>query len=116
MYLYVIRRETMLLSNGLAWAITVLTVVLLVLAIYNSYLFRKGDLVRHAIQRVTIASSVGGIVMLEIQLLGTYGQGLDQTLVFAIETVTAIVAVAILAIFGGSLLARAKSFDDASYK
>lgn len=112
MYLYVLRSELMQISVGLAWAITVLTVVLAVLAIYNTYLFRKSDVVRHAFQRVTLAGSVGGIVLLEIQLLATFGQGLDPTLVTTIETVTAIVAVAILVVFGGSLLVRARGVED----
>ena len=112
MYLYVIGHELMLLSAGIAWALTILTIVLAVLAVYNTYLFRKSDPVRHAFQRVTLSASIGGIVMLEIQLLATFGGGLDPTLVIAIETVTAIVAVAILVIFGGSLLAKARNVED----
>ena len=112
MYLYVIGRELMVVSAGVAWAITVFTVVLAVLAVYNTYLFRKGDLVRHAFQRVTLAGSVGGIVMLEIQLLATFGQGLDPALVVGIETVTAIAAAALLVVFGASLLVRANSVED----
>ena len=112
MYLYVIGHELMLLSAGIAWALTILTIVLAVLAIYNTYLFRKSDPVRHAFQRVTLASSIGGIVMLEIQLLATFGQGLDPSLVVGIETVTAIVAIALLVIFGGGLLVRANGVED----
>ncbi|MDO4798805.1 MAG: hypothetical protein Q4A01_12390 [Coriobacteriales bacterium] len=109
MYLYVIGRELMQLSVGLAWALTILVVVLAVLAIYNTYRFRKSDPVRHAIQRVTLSSSIGGIVTLEIQLLATFGLELDPALVFAIETITAIVAVAVLVIFGVSLLVKSNS-------
>ena len=112
MYLYVLRRELMQISAGLAWAITILTAVLAVLAVYNTYRFRKADPVRHAFQRVTLAASVGGIVLLEIQLLATFGQGLDSALVVAIETITAIVVVAILVIFGISLLVRANGVED----
>ena len=112
MYLYVIGREIMQLSVGLAWALTILTIVLAIIAIYNTYRLRKSDLVRHAFQRVTLSASIGGIVMLEIQLLATFGQGLDTALVFAIETVTAIVAVAILEIFGISLLRRSNEVAD----
>ena len=112
MYLYVIGREVMLLSAGIAWALTILTIVLAVLAVYNTYLFRKGDPVRHAFQRVTLAASIGGIVLLEIQLLATFGGELDPALVVAIETITAIVAVAILIIFGGSLLMKANKVED----
>ena len=112
MYLYVIGHELMLLTAGLAWALTILTIVLAVLAVYNTYLFRKGDPVRHAFQRVTLAGSIGGIVLLEIQLLATFGGGLDPALVVAIETITAIVAVAILVIFGGSLLMKANKVED----
>ena len=50
--------------------------------------------------------------MLEIQLLATFGQGLDLTLVIAIETITAIVAVALLIIFGVSLLLRSNSVEN----
>ena len=112
MYLFVIGHEAMLLSPGIAWALTILTIVLAVLAVYNTYLFRKSDPVRHAFQRVTLAASIGGIVMREIQLLSTFGGGLDPALVVAIETITAIVAVAILVIFGGSLLVKANSVKD----
>ena len=112
MYLYVIGHEVMLLTPGFAWALTILTIVLAVLAVYNTYLFRKSDPVRHAFQRVTLSASVGGIVMLEIQLLATFGGGLDSALVVAIETVTAIVAVAILVVFGGSLLVKANDVED----
>ena len=112
MYLYVIGHEVMLLTPGFAWALTILTIVLAVLAVYNTYLFRKSDPVRHAFQRVTLSASIGGIVMLEIQLLATFGGGLDPTFVVAIETVTALVAVAILVVFGGSLLAKANKVED----
>lgn len=112
MYLYVIGHEVMLLTPGFAWALTILTIVLAVLAVYNTYLFRKSDPVRHAFQRVTLAASIGGIVMLEIQLLATFGGGLDPALVVAIETVTAIIAVAILVVFGGSLLVKAQGVED----
>lgn len=112
MYLYVLRRELMQLSVGLAWAITVLTVVLAVLAVYNTHRFRNSDPVRHAFQRVTLAASIGGIVLLEIQLLATFGQGLDSALVFAIETITAVIAIALLLIFGVSLLIRANKIED----
>ena len=112
MYLYVFRHELMQLSVGLAWALTILIAVLAVLAVYNTYRFRTGDPVRHAFQRVTLAASIGGIVMLVIQLLATFGQGLDPAFVAAIETISAIVAVALLVIFGGSLLLRANSVED----
>ena len=112
MYLYVIGHELMLLTAGLAWALTILTIVLAVLAIYNTYLFRKGNPVHHAFQRVTLAASIGGIVLLEIQLLATFGGELDPALVVAIETITAIAAVAILIIFGGSLLMKANKVED----
>ncbi len=112
MYLYVIGREVMLLSAGIAWALTILTIVLAVLAVYNTYLFRKSDSVRHAFQRVTLAASIGGIVMLEIQLLATFGGELDPSLVVAVETTTAIVAVAILVVFGASLLVKANGVED----
>ena len=112
MYLYVIGHELMLLTAGLAWALTILTIVLAVLAVYNTYLFRKGDPVRHAFQRVTLAASIGGIVMLEIQLLATFGGELDLALVVAIETITALIAAAILVVFGWSLIRRASSVQD----
>ena len=112
MYLYVIRHELMQLSVGLAWAITILVVGLAVLAVYNTYRFRKSDPVRHAFQRVTLAASIGGLVMLELQLISTFGQGLDPAFVAGLETVTAIVAVAILAVFGVSLLVKANGVDN----
>ena len=112
MYLYVIGHELMEVSAGVAWAITVLTVVLAGLAVYNTYQYRDSDPVRHAFQRVTLAASVGGIVLLEIQLLATFGKGLDPALVVAVETVSALVAAAILAVFGGGLLVRANSVQD----
>jgi hypothetical protein len=112
MYLYITRHEQMVLSVGLAWALTILVVVLAAVAVFNTYRFRKSDSVRHALQRVTLAASIGGIVMLEIQLLATFGQGLDPALVTVIEAITAIAAVALLIIFGGSLLMRSNSVED----
>ena len=115
MYLYVMRHELMQVSAGIAWALTILTVALAALAVYNTYLLRKSNPVRHAIQRVTLAASVGGLVLLEIQLLATFAQELDPAVVVAIETVTAIVAVAILIVFGVSLLLRANGIDDDAF-
>lgn len=112
MYLYIIGHELMQISAGLAWAITVLTLVLAVLAVLNTYRFRNADPVRHAFQRVTLSGSVGGIVLLEIQLLATFGQGLDPALTVAIETVTALVAVAVLLVFGVSLIVKAHRVED----
>ncbi len=48
------------------------------------------------------------------QLLATLGQGMDPALVIAIETVTAIVAVAILLVFGISLLVQSNRVEDVS--
>ena len=112
MYLYVIRRELMTLSVGVAWAITVLTIVLAGLSIYNTYQYRKSDLARHAFQRVSLAATIGSLVLLEIQLLATFGGGLEPALVTAVETVTALVAVALLVVLGWSLLARANEVED----
>ena len=112
MYLYIIGHELMQISVGLAWAITVLTVVLAVLAVINTYKFRSSDHVRHAFQRVTLSASIGGIVLLEIQLLATFGQSLDPALIIAIETITALVAAAILVIFGASLFLKANRIED----
>lgn len=112
MYLYVIRHELMQLSVGVAWAITILVVGLAVLAVYNTYKFRDSDPVRHAFQRVTLAASIGGLVMLELQLISTFGQGMDPVFVVALETVTAVVSVAVLVVFGVSLLVKANGVDD----
>lgn len=112
MYLYVIGHELMQVTAGFAWALTILTIVLAVLAVYNTYLYRNSDPVRHGFQRVTLAASIGGIVLLEIQLLATFGGGLDPALVIAIETVSTLIAVALLVLFGGGLLVRAKSVED----
>ena len=112
MYLYIIGHELMVASVGILWAITVLTVVLAVLAIYNTYRLRGSDPVRRAFQRVTLSASIGAIGTLEIQLLATLGQGLDPTFVTAIETISALIAAALLVIFGISLLKQAKSVED----
>lgn len=116
MYLYVIGRELMQVSVGIAWALTILTVVLAVLAISNTYRYRKSDPVRHAFQRVSLASTIGSIVLLEIQLLGTFGGELDPALVYAVETITAVIAVALLVIFGVSLLVRANGVENVNAK
>ena len=109
MYLYVIGHEHMQVSVGIAWAITILTIVLTVLAIYNTYQYRNSDPVRHAFQRVSLAACIGSIVLLEVQLLATFGQGLDPAFITAVETITTLVAVALLVVFGGSLIVRANS-------
>lgn len=112
MYLYVIGHELMQLTPGTAWALTILTLVLAGLAIYNTYQYRNSDLVRHAFQRVSLATTVGSLVLLEVQLLATFDTGLNPALVTAIETITAAVAVVLLVIFGKSLLARANEVKD----
>ena len=112
MYLYVIGHELMRLSAGVAWALTVFTLVLGGLSIYNTYQYRNNDFVRHAIQRVSLAATIGSLVLLEIQLLATFGGGLDPAFVTAVETVTTLVAVALLLIFGRSLLVRADEVKD----
>lgn len=116
MYLYVIGHEIMQLSAGTVWALTIFTLVLAFLSIYNTYQYRNSDLVRHAFQRVSLATTVGSLVLLEIQLLGTFGQDLNPTFVTAIETVTTLIAVAVLIIFGRSLLVRADEVVDVPMK
>ena len=93
----------MILMAAITFGMTVIGVV-------DATRIHGGSPLQQVIARVTIAGSVGALLVLEIQMLGTFGNPEGQ-LAFTIEVVSGAVAVLIVLLMGGSLLMRASAME-----
>lgn len=115
MFLSVIGREVICFSAGIGWILTVINLTCVGLAIWFAYQYRNADWVRRAFQRVSLAGALGSLLMLEVQTVGTYGQGWDMTVVNAVETVSTVVIVSLLVVLGKSLIKKANEIEDVTH-
>ena len=81
-----------------------------VMGVVDATRMHNGSPLQQVIARVTIAGSVGALLVLEIQMLGTFGDPAGQ-LAFTIEVISGAVAVLIVLLMGGSLLRRASAIE-----
>ncbi len=79
------------------------------MAIADATRLHNGTPLEQIIARVSIASAVGAMLVLEIQMLGTFGDPSGK-LAFVLETASGAVAVIIVLLMSGSLLKRAASY------
>ena len=81
-----------------------------VVAVIDATRIHNGTPLQQVIARVSIASSIGALLVLEIQMLGTFGDPAGQ-LAFNIEVISGAVAVPLVLLMGGSLLRRAGAIE-----
>ena len=77
-----------------------------VIAIVNATKARKGDGYQQAFLRISIASMLGAMMVLEMQMLGTFAELTDASTTFAIEAASGAVVVALLLSMGIWLIAK----------
>ena len=81
-----------------------------VVAVIDATKIHNGTPLQQVVARVSIASSIGALLVLEIQMLGTFGDPAGQ-LAFHIEVISGAVAVPLVLLMGGSLLRRASDVE-----
>ena len=81
-----------------------------VVAVIDATKIHNGTTLQQVVARVSIASSIGALLVLEIQMLGTFGDPAGQ-LAFIIEVISGAVAVSLVLLMGGSLLRRAGAIE-----
>lgn len=86
-------------------AFTFLTAVI---AIVDATKARKGDGYQQAFLRISIASMLGAMMVLEMQMLGTYAELTDASTTFALEAASGAVVVLLLLVMGVSLIVRSR--------
>lgn len=79
-------------------------------AVVDATRIHNGSPLQQVIARVTVAGAVGALLVLEIQMLGTFGDPAGR-LAFVIETISGAVAVLIVFLMGLSLFRRANLLD-----
>lgn len=91
-------------------ALAAFTFATAVTTIINATKARHGDSYRQAFLRISVASMLGALMMLEQQMLGTFGEITDTSAdtIIAIETASGAVVVLVLVAMGISLLAKAR--------
>lgn len=77
-------------------------------AIFDATKARHGDSHQQAFLRISVASMLGALMMLEQQMLGTFGELTDTLTATTIEGVSGAVVVLLLLAMGVSLLAKAR--------
>ncbi len=87
-----------------------ITFCMTIMGVVDATRMHNGSPLQQVIARVTIAGSIGALLVLEIQMLGTFGDPAGQ-LAFTIEVISGVVAVLIVLLMGCSLLRRAGSIE-----
>ena len=78
------------------------------IAIVDAFKARKGDGYQQAFLRISIASMLGAMMILEMQMLSTLAGPADASTAFAIETASGAVFVLLLLLMGVSLIAKSR--------
>lgn len=86
-------------------AFTFLTAVI---AIVDATKARKGNGYQQAFLRISIASMLGAMIVLEMHMLGTHAELTDASTTFALEAATGAVMVLLLVLMGISLLLKSR--------
>ena len=80
------------------------------MAVVDATRLHNGSPMQQVIARTSIAGAVGALLVLEIQMLGTFGDPSGQ-LAFVIEAISGAVGVIIVLLMSGSLLKRARQIE-----
>ena len=78
------------------------------IAIVNAFKARKGDGYQQAFLRISIASMLGAMMILEMQMLSTFAGPADASTAFGIETASGAAFVLLLLLMGISLIAKSR--------
>lgn len=84
------------------------TFVTAAIAIVDAFKARNGNGYQQAFLRISIASMLGAIMTLEMQMLGTFAGPADASTAFGIETASGVVFVLLLLLMGVSLITKSR--------
>ena len=85
-------------------ALAAFTFYNVIVAIINATKSRKGDLRQQTLLRVSIAGAIGALLVLEMQMLGTYAYLTDHQATVIMEAVSGFVGALLVLLMGCSLL------------
>ncbi|MDO4532787.1 MAG: hypothetical protein Q4C36_03605 [Coriobacteriia bacterium] len=80
-----------------------------IVAIIDATKVRKGDLRQQTLLRVSIAGTIGALLMLEMQMLGTYASLTDPQSIMIIEAVSGGVGTLLVLLMGCSLITKLRT-------
>ena len=80
-----------------------------IVAIIDATKARKGDLRQQTLLRVSIAGTIGALLMLEMQMLGTYASLTDPQSIMIIEAVSGGVGTLLVLLMGCSLITKLRT-------
>ena len=84
------------------------TFVTAAIAVVDATKARKGDGYRQAFLRISVASTLGAMMILEMQMLSTFAAPDDASAAFWIEVVSGVVFVLLLLLMGVSLILESR--------
>ena len=84
------------------------TFVTAAIAIADAFKARNGNSYQQAFLRISIASMLGTMIILEMQMLGTFAGPADASTAFAIEVASGAAFVLLLLVMGVSLIAKSR--------
>ena len=109
MYLCVADRHNDALPEIAMIALAAFTFYNAIVAIINATKARKGDLRQQTLLRVSIAGTIGAVLMLEMQMLGTYASLTDLQTTMILEAVSGGVGTLLVLLMGCSLIAKLRT-------
>lgn len=82
-----------------------------VVAIVTATKTMKGNLRQQTLLRVSMAGTIGALLILEMQMFGTYASLADPQLIVVMEAVSGAVGALLLLLMGCSLIAKQRRYD-----
>lgn len=109
MHLCIIEGHNDALPEFVMIALALITFVNTVVAIVTATRTRKGDLRQQTLLRVSLAGVIGALLMLEMQMFGTYAHLADSQLIVTMESISGVVGALLLLLMGCSLFSKART-------
>ena len=106
MYLCIAEGHNDVLPEIAMIAMAVFTFYNVIVAIVNATKMRKGDLRQQTLLRVSIAGAIGALLILEMQMFGTYADLADSQIIVITEAISGGVGTLLLLMMGCSLISK----------
>ena len=106
MYLCIVDAHNDVLPEFAIIALAAFTFYNAIVAIVTATKTRKGDLRQQTLLRVSIAGSIGALLILEMQMFGTYADLATPQLVMVMEAISGGIGSLLLLLMGFSLLSK----------
>lgn len=106
MYLCIVTRHNDVLPEFAILALAAFTFYNAIVAIVTATKTRKGDLQQQTLLRVSIAGSIGALLILEMQMFGTYADLATPQLIVTMEAISGGIGALLLLLMGFSLISK----------